>query len=132
MCKIYCSNCKKHTIHKPKLDEIIYNKSVCNICSKLNSNNILYKVDDKNFYKESNDVSFILWNEDGSYKDILTTPVIGSSLVMDLHFEPILNIGYNYTWLTTQIIDIITLEPGHIKFKTINNGYNLYVPIVKN
>jgi hypothetical protein len=69
--------------------------------------------------KQSRDIKWIEWNEDGTGKDSHNSPKIGLSLVM----SPFNNM---YTWLTTNITEIVKDTPEYIHFKTTNSEYELF------
>lgn len=64
-------------------------------------------------------VRWIEWKEDGSFKEAHTKPAIGRSLILDPQ-------AFQYTWLTTSIIEILEEQDNYIKFKTQNSNYELW------
>ena len=70
--------------------------------------------------KQSKEVMWLEWNEDGrvkSYKH--DEPLIGRSLIMS-PFNDYL------TWQTTTITEIVEESDGYLKFKTQNSNYELF------
>lgn len=69
--------------------------------------------------KHSEKIAWIEWNEDGTGKEVYDDPDIGRSLIMS---------PFNdfFTWMTTEVIDILDVNENNIKFKTKNSTYNLY------
>ena len=68
--------------------------------------------------KQSRDVKWLEFNEDGTFKEEFDEPAIGRSLLMS---------PFNrfFTWQTTPITEILDAEEG-IKFKTGNSTYQLF------
>jgi hypothetical protein len=62
-------------------------------------------------------VSFIEWNEDGTFHRKHSEPAEGRSLILDPHF-------LFYTWMTTEIISF-SYEGNVLKFQTKNSNYIL-------
>ena len=69
--------------------------------------------------KQSNDIKWIEWNENGTFKADFEEPQIGRSLLMS-PFNP------SFTWQTTTIIEIVEQRDDYIKFKTENSNYELF------
>lgn len=61
---------------------------------------------------------FVEWNENGTGKDLHDEPQVGFSFIMDPN--PI-----DFTWLTTQITEILTNDEKLLNFKTKNSTYTL-------
>lgn len=72
-----------------------------------------------NLTKESEDVLWLEWNEDGTFKEKHDKPAVGRSLLMS---------PFNdfYTWQTTTITEIVEHREDYIKFKTKNSNYELF------
>jgi hypothetical protein len=68
--------------------------------------------------KQSKEVMWLEWNEDGRFKEKHDVPGIGRSLIM----SPFNN---SFTWQTTIITDIVEERDGYLKFKTENSVYEL-------
>ena len=68
--------------------------------------------------KQSRDIKWLEFNEDGTFKEEFDEPAIGRSLLMS---------PFNrfFTWQTTPITEILDVEEG-IKFKTSNSTYQLF------
>jgi hypothetical protein len=75
--------------------------------------------------KVGNYIDWISWKEDGKFKEKHDKPAIGRSLVIDGRQS------MNYTWLTTDVTEILAEEDNYIKFKTKNSTYELYIEINK-
>jgi hypothetical protein len=69
---------------------------------------------------QSKEVSWIEWNEDGTFKVKHNEPSIGLSLLMSPWN------AYCYTWLTTIVTEIVEEKDAYIKFKTKNSNYELF------
>lgn len=74
--------------------------------------------------KVGNYADWLSWNEDNTFKERHDKPEIGRSLIIDGRF-------INYTWLTTDVTEILIEEDNYIKFKTKNSTYELYIEINK-
>jgi len=77
----------------------------------------LKRIDD-GLVKEANKVIYIEWNDNGTFKSKHDEAAIGRSLMLDSN-------NFNYTWLTTQIVEILEEKDKYIKFKTENSTYEL-------
>ena len=75
--------------------------------------------------KVGNYVDWISWKKDSKFKEKHDKPAIGRSLVIDGRQS------MNYTWLTTDVTEILAEEDTYIKFKTKNSTYELYIEINK-
>ena len=64
------------------------------------------------------DITWLEWNEDGTFKAKHTEPAIGLSLLMS-------PFNQFFTWQTTKIIGILENQENFIKFKTKNSIYVL-------
>lgn len=69
--------------------------------------------------KESKEVLWLEWNEDGTFKDKYDTPTVGRSLIMSPFND-------YFTWQTTTITEIVEQRDDYIKFKTENSNYELW------
>jgi len=72
-----------------------------------------------NLTKESADVLWIEWDEEGRYKQQHSTPSIGRSLLMS-------PFNQFYTWLCTPITEILEQHDNIVRFKTENSEYTLH------
>ena len=70
--------------------------------------------------KHSDDVAWLEWNENGSYKDKYQDIALGRSLLMS-PFSP-----FYFTWQTTSVTEIMEQREDYIKFKTSNSTYELF------
>ena len=68
--------------------------------------------------KQSKEVMWLEWNEDGRFKAKHDVHGIGRSLIM----SPFNN---SFTWQTTIITEIVEEREGYLKFKTENSVYEL-------
>jgi hypothetical protein len=116
---LYCTNCSKHTPHNPKLSALIDGCLVCDKCSKMNGFCSLIKIGDDNFEKHSKNVKWIEFEGDFG-KNLHDKPKIGFSLIMS-PFNP-----FSFTWMTSEITEIIEINDDFTHFKTKNSEYKLY------
>ena len=72
-----------------------------------------------NLTKKSEDVKWISWDKNGRYKSSYEEPAIGRSLLMS---------PFNdfYTWMTTEVTEILEQKKDYVKFKTNNSIYELF------
>ena len=120
---LWCNDCNDYTYHREKLSAVMSGHRVCNRCSRMNPVCELKKVGDDYFSKVSNDVLWLEYNDDGTFKSKHTEPEIGLNLLMS-------PFNSMFTWQTTeitQIIDVNNDKPRkYVKFKTKNSIYELY------
>lgn len=69
--------------------------------------------------KESNDILWVEFNGDGTFKEKHDQPAIGRSLLM----SPFNN---SFTWLTTSITNILKQSDSLVVFQTENSTYELH------
>ena len=69
--------------------------------------------------KQSKEVMWFEFNEDGTFKEKHNEPQIDRSLIM----SPFNNF---FTWQTTTITEIVEQREDYIKFKTGNSTYELF------
>jgi hypothetical protein len=69
--------------------------------------------------KHSNDIKWLEWNEDGTYKNNHPLPAPGLSLIMS-------PFNQSFTWQTTSVTEIVEQREDYIKFKTKNSNYELF------
>jgi len=69
--------------------------------------------------KKSNDITWIEWNEDGTFKEQFKEIAIDRSLIMS-------PFNQSFTWQTTNVTEIIEQREDYIKFKTKNSNYELF------
>jgi hypothetical protein len=68
---------------------------------------------------QSKDIKWIEWNEEGRFKADHKEPAIGRALLMS---------PFNdfFTWMTTDVTEIVEEREDYIKFKTRNSNYELW------
>lgn len=122
--KIYCRYCGKVTKHHEKglRTPII----VCDVCWGTNMPITLVKSNGEKHF--ATQVKFVEWSgeELGSQgKQLHDEPQVGYSCILDPQYS------YQYTWLTTPIVEIIEDKTEKstrtITFKTKNSDYILYI-----
>ena len=69
--------------------------------------------------KQSSEVIWLEFNEDGTFKEKHDKPAIGLSLLMS-------PFNMFFTWQTTPITEIVEEREDYIKFKTLNSNYELF------
>ena len=69
--------------------------------------------------KQSKEVMWVEWNEEGRFKERHDEPAVGRSLIMS-------PFNQFFTWQTTTITEIVEQEDGYLKFKTLNSVYELW------
>ena len=69
--------------------------------------------------KQSKEVMWIEFNEEGRGKSKHEEPAIGRSLIMS-------PFNQFFTWQTTTITEIVEQREDYIKFKTMNSNYELF------
>jgi hypothetical protein len=69
--------------------------------------------------KQSEDIMWLEFGDDGFFKEKHTEPAIGRSLLM----SPFNNF---FTWQTTVVTEIVEQKEDYIKFKTENSNYELF------
>lgn len=120
---IWCKDCNDYVYHRDKLSAVMSGHKVCNVCSRMNPVCELKKEGDDSFSKISNNVLWIEFNEDGTFKDKFNEPAIDRSLLMS-------PLNSFFTWQTTLITEILEVNNDsprkYIKFKTKNSIYELY------
>tara|TARA_R110000868_G_scaffold88546_1_gene246831 strand:+ start:138 stop:485 length:348 start_codon:yes stop_codon:yes gene_type:complete len=68
---------------------------------------------------QSKDIKWLEWNEKGRVRKDYNEPAVGRSLLMS---------PFNdfFTWMTTDITEIVEEREDYIKFKTRNSNYELF------
>jgi hypothetical protein len=68
---------------------------------------------------QSKDIKWLEWNEEGKVREDHNKPAIGRSLLMS---------PFNdfFTWMTTDVTEIVEEREDYIKFKTSNSIYELW------
>jgi hypothetical protein len=69
--------------------------------------------------KQSKEVMWIEFNEQGTFKSKHDEPAVGRSLMMS-------PFTFSFTWQTTSITEILEQREDYIKFKTRNSNYELW------
>ena len=69
--------------------------------------------------KQSKEVMWLEWNEEGRFKAKYDKPAVGRSLIMS-------PFTMSFTWQTTTITEILEEREDYIKFKTQNSNYELF------
>ena len=69
--------------------------------------------------KQSVDVMWIEFNDEGRFKSKHDEPAIGRSLIMSPFSQ-------FFTWQTTTVTEIVEEREDYIKFKTQNSNYELW------
>ncbi len=69
--------------------------------------------------KQSMNVGWLEFDENGRGKEMHDNPEIGYSLIMS-------PFNFNYTWQTTVVTEVITNEDKFVHFNTQNSEYKLY------
>ena len=69
--------------------------------------------------KQSKEVMWVEWNEEGRFKSKHDEPAIGRSLIMS-------PFNQFFTWQCTALTEIVEQEEGYLKFKTLNSVYELF------
>lgn len=69
--------------------------------------------------KQSKEVLWVEWDEEGRFKARHNKPDVGCSLIMS---------PFNkfFTWQTTMVTEIVEEREDYIKFKTQNSNYELW------
>jgi hypothetical protein len=73
--------------------------------------------------KESKEVCWLSFKEDGFFKARHPSPKIGRCLLMS-------PFNRSFTWQTTEITAILKKTKDYVKFKTKNSEYTLFYPKV--
>ena len=69
--------------------------------------------------KQSKEIKWLEWDNDGRYKADYQEPAIGRSLIMSPFND-------YFTWQTTDIVEIVEEREDYVKFKTKNSNYELF------
>ena len=69
--------------------------------------------------KQSKEVMWVEWNEEGRFKSKHDKPAVGRSLIMS-------PFTMSFTWQTTTITEIVEEREDYIKFNTQNSNYELW------
>ena len=68
---------------------------------------------------QSKDIKWIEWNEGGRFKASHKEPAVGRALLMS---------PFNdfFTWMTTDVTEILENQEDYVKFRTRNSNYELW------
>ena len=69
--------------------------------------------------RQSAEVMWLEFNEDGTFKSKHDEPAVGRSLIMS-------PFNMFFTWQTTTITEIVEQTEDYLKFKTLNSTYELW------
>jgi hypothetical protein len=69
--------------------------------------------------KQSKEVMWVEFNDDGYFKSKHDEPAIGRSLMMS-------PFTFSFTWQTTSITEILENQDDYVKFRTRNSNYELW------
>jgi len=69
--------------------------------------------------KQSKEIKWLEWDNEGRYKADYQEPAIGRSLIMSPFND-------YFTWQTTDVTEIVEEREDYIKFKTQNSNYELW------
>ena len=69
--------------------------------------------------KQSAEVMWVEWNEEGKFKSKHDEPAVGRSLIMS-------PFTMSFTWQTTPITEVLEKQENFLKFKTKNSVYELW------
>ena len=69
--------------------------------------------------KQSKEVMWIEFNDEGRFKSKHDEPAIGRSLMMS-------PFTFSFTWQTTSITEILENQDDYVKFRTRNSNYELW------
>jgi len=96
------------------------NKNRISICmSKEDTCNWTLVREKDGLTKQSEDITWIEWDEDGAFKARYKEIAVGRSLLMS-------PFNQYFTWQTTVITEILEEKEHYIKFKTLNSTYELF------
>ena len=68
--------------------------------------------------KESNDITWLEFDENGRGKERHSEPAVGRSLIMSPFND-------YFTWQTTTVTEIVEQRDGYVEFRTMNSNYKL-------
>jgi len=75
--------------------------------------------------KESKRIKWVEFDENGKFSKEHSSPAIGRSLIMS-------PFSISYTWMTTEVTDILEEGRNFVRFKTENSEYYLEKILIKN
>jgi hypothetical protein len=68
---------------------------------------------------QSKEIKWLEWNEEGRYRADHKEPAVGRALLMSPFND-------YFTWMTTDITEIVEERDDYVKFKTRNSNYELW------
>jgi hypothetical protein len=68
---------------------------------------------------QSKEIKWLEWNEEGRYRADHKEPAVGRALLMSPFND-------YFTWMTTNITEIVEERDDYVKFKTRNSNYELW------
>jgi len=68
---------------------------------------------------QSQAIKWLEWNEENKYRDEHEEPAVGRSLLMS-------PFNRYFTWMTTEITEIVEQREDYVKFHTRNSTYELF------
>ena len=95
---------------------LVVNDDFIEMFYKENKNNWKLIRERDQLTKVSNDIVWIEWNENDTFKEQFKIPAINRSLLMS-------PFNQSFTWQTTLITEIIEQREDYVKFKTANSNY---------
>jgi len=69
--------------------------------------------------QQSKDIKWLEWNEEGKVRQDCSEPAVGRSLLMSPFND-------YFTWMTTDITEILEERDNYVKFRTRNSNYELW------
>jgi len=69
--------------------------------------------------KQSKNIRWLEWNEQGRVRENHDKPAVGRSLLMSPFND-------YFTWMTTDITEILEEQDNYVKFRTRNSNYELW------
>jgi len=69
--------------------------------------------------KQSKNIRWLEWNEQGRVRENHDKPAVGRSLLMSPFND-------YFTWMTTDITEILEERDNYVKFRTRNSNYELW------
>ena len=69
--------------------------------------------------KHGREIGWVEWKPDGTFGKLHDKPAVGLSCILDPH-------RMSFTWLTTDITNILEEREDYVKFSTLNSIYELF------
>jgi hypothetical protein len=110
--KIYLTQDENGNLHMTE--------EIANMLQGIPPNNAKYKLvrERDGLTKYGREMGWIEW-EDGRFKEKHDKPAVGLSCILDPH-------RMSFTWLTTDITNILEQRDDYVKFTTLNSIYELW------